>query len=76
MMIFGSYHQGGTIFAKCSRGSKCTCIALAMLIKFKEGFSFSSKFLDQILITGDQIYKTVIESLQKEKNISSQCFKL
>jgi hypothetical protein len=74
-MIFGSFYQGDARFSTFSRGSQCTCMALTMLLKCYEGYSFTSEFLDQVVIAGDQIYKTVIESLQKQKKIQHKLLK-
>jgi hypothetical protein len=63
-MIFGSFHQSDARFSQFSRGSQCTCMALTMLIKCYEGLSFTSEFLDQTIVSGDQIYRNVVESLQ------------
>jgi hypothetical protein len=74
-MIFGSFHQGDLRFSPFSRGSQCTCMALTVLMKCYEGFSFTSEFLDQTIIAGDQIYKIVVENLQKQKKFLHKLLK-
>lgn len=65
-LIFGSFHQGDDRFSLFSRGSQCTCNALTMLVKCYEGFSCTSEFIDNTLISGDQLYVTVVKSLQEK----------
>lgn len=74
-MIFGSFHQGNARFSLFFRGSRFTCMALTMLLKCYEEFSFTSEFLDQTIIAGDQIYKTVVQSLQKQKTFQHKHLK-
>jgi hypothetical protein len=74
-MIFGSFHQSDARFSQFSRGSQCTCMALTMLIKCYEGFSFTSEFLDQTIVLGDQIYRNVVESLQRQNKFLHKLLK-
>jgi hypothetical protein len=74
-MIFGSFHQGDTRFSPFSRGSQCTCMALTMLLKSYEGFSFTSEFLDKTILAGDHIYQDVVQSLQKQNKFQHKLLK-
>lgn len=66
-LVIGSLDQGDARFSSFSRGSQCTCNALTMLIKCYEGFSFTTEFVDNILIAGDQVYTTVVKSLMQKQ---------
>ncbi|XP_078328660.1 uncharacterized protein LOC144623788 [Crassostrea virginica] len=63
-LMFGSFHQGDDSFSPFSRGSQCTCIALTMLLKSYEGFSFTTEFIDSTLIAGDMLYGVTLKRLQ------------
>ena len=63
-LMFGSFHQGDVSFSPFSRGSQCTCIALTMLLKSYEGFSFTPEFIDRTLIAGDMLYSETLKRLQ------------
>lgn len=66
-LVIWSFHQEDTRFSSFSRRSQCTCSAFTMLIKCYEGFSFTTEFLDNNLIAGDQVYTTVVKNLMQKQ---------
>ncbi|XP_062609477.1 uncharacterized protein LOC134271261, partial [Saccostrea cucullata] len=71
-LVFGSFHQGSMRFSSFSRGNQCTCNSLMMLSNSYENFSFTSSFLDQTLLKGDNLYNTVVKNLQSAGKLKSR----
>lgn len=71
-VVFGSFHQGSMRFSSFSRGNQCTCNSLMMLSNSYENFSFTSSFLDQTLLKGDNLYNTVVGNLQSVGKLKSR----
>ncbi|XP_062584589.1 uncharacterized protein LOC134246276, partial [Saccostrea cucullata] len=71
-LVFGSFHQGSMRFSSFSRGNQCTCNSLMMLSNSYENFSFTSSFLDQTLLKGDNLYSTAVKNLQSAGNFKSR----
>ena len=64
-LMQGSFHQGDKRFSVGSRGSQCTINSLCALI-FAQYFDLlTPDSLDQVLTGGDQLYKSVVNSLKR-----------
>ena len=61
--MFGSFHQNDERFVDQSRGFKCTCNALCMLVHDEIQ---SSLVLDQVLYDGDALYNSTVNKLKAE----------
>lgn len=62
-LVSGSFHQAEDRLSVQSRGSQCTTNALCALI-YAQYFELSSgKTLDEVLIQGGQLYKSVVNNL-------------
>ena len=63
---FGSFHQNDQRFKEESRDNQCTCNAISFIIScYFKNSSLTLLNLDNILITGDQIYTKVLHDLKQ-----------
>ena len=65
-IVHGSFNQNNMRFSEQSRGFQCTCNALCMLAHSSCHEIDNSSVLDDILLHGDTLYKTTINSLKAQ----------
>jgi hypothetical protein len=60
--IRGSFHQGDTLFSDESRGQQCTANATVAIVvaSYKEPSNWTPDTLNNILIEGDSLYKSIV----------------
>ena len=69
--INGNFHQGDKQFSSRSRGSQCSCIALALLCKIDFIFeNLTPDLLDSSLRAGDFLYKDVAQELDENDELA------
>ena len=62
-IMFGSFHENDERFVDQSRGFKCTCNVLCMLVHDEIQ---SSSVLDQVLYDGEALYNSTVNKLKAE----------
>ncbi|KAJ8048717.1 hypothetical protein HOLleu_01147 [Holothuria leucospilota] len=68
-IICGTFHQGDERFSINSLGRQCSCNALISLAYIQHLEVITSAKIDEILVEGDAMYKSIYNKLLSEDNI-------
>ena len=69
--VCGSFHQGSSRFNPETRGQQCSCNSLVALCLLSKKTSITPDHLDDVLISGDALYQTVLNDLMKKNKFMS-----